>query len=155
MVQNGKNDPQMHMMFRQKVTDLFDHFFATHSMVPFQNYPPNAFFTPPFLVFVDIIDRGKDFLVRANLPGADPQDVDVRITDTTVTIKGTFTHHEESQGEHYLTRERRYGDFQRSIHLAAPVFPDKSKAVFKNGVLEITLPKVDATSPVKLDIKEE
>ncbi|MGD8568614.1 MAG: Hsp20/alpha crystallin family protein [Gammaproteobacteria bacterium] len=112
--------------------------------------------TAPFggkLPKVDIVDREKDILVRAEVPGIDKDNLDISITENTVTIKGT-THHEEKEekGEYYR-RETSHGSFARTVTLPAEVDSEHAKANYKDGVLELTVPKVKKSQrrTIKID----
>ena len=90
---------------------------------------------------VDVIERDEEVLVRAELPGVDKSDLDVSMTDNTVTIKGsTRTEEKEEKGD-YLRREVSTGSYSRTVTLPAEVDGDKANASFKDGLLELTLPK--------------
>jgi HSP20 family protein len=90
---------------------------------------------------VDIIDRTEDILVRAEVPGVKKEDLDVSVSDNLVTIRGTTRHEEEKKDEQYYRREMTRGEFSRSVSLPADVDSARAKASFKDGVLELTLPK--------------
>ncbi len=92
---------------------------------------------------VDVLDRDEEILIRAELPGVDKKDLDVSMTDTAVTIRGT-THHEEKEeaGDYYRSEISR-GEYLRTVALPAAVDGDRAKAAFQDGVLELTLPKVE------------
>ena len=89
---------------------------------------------------VDVSQRNKELVIRADLPGLSKDDVKVDITDDVVTIQGERRReHEEDQGGIYRS-ERSYGSFYRSVALPEGAIADQAKASFKNGVLEITMP---------------
>lgn len=92
---------------------------------------------------VDVVDRGKELVLRAEIPGVAKEDLKISLTDQTVTIRGE-THKEakEEKGD-YHRREITRGSFQRTLSLPAEVAGDKAKASFKDGVLELVLPKVE------------
>ncbi len=91
---------------------------------------------------IDVIDRDDNILVRAAIPGVKKEDLEVSTTDHTVTIRGSTSHEtkEEEKGEFYR-HEIISGNFLRTITLPASVDESKAKAVFKDGLLELTLPK--------------
>jgi len=102
---------------------------------------------------LDVFESADDVTVQASLPGIKPQEVDISITGDVLTIKGEKSEEtEEKQGNYHL-RERRYGAFQRSVSLPAAVQADKADAVFENGVLTLTLPKVEEVKPKSIKIK--
>jgi HSP20 family protein len=102
---------------------------------------------------LDVFESDDDVTVRASIPGVNPDDIDISVTGDVLTIKGeTSEEREEKQGNYHL-RERRYGAFQRSVNLPAPVNTDKAEAEFKNGVLTLTLPKVEEVKPKSIKIR--
>ena len=101
----------------------------------------------PFEVF-----RTDEVLVKAELPGLTDKDIDVSVVDDTLTIKGEKKHDKEEKGKHYHLVERRYGSFQRCVRLPSSVNSKKASARFKDGVLEITLPKSEEAKPKKIEI---
>lgn len=104
---------------------------------------------------VDVIDRDGEVVVKANLPGVDPNDVEVTVSENMVNIKGQSTQEKEEQRGNYYRRERYYGAFQRSIPLDTRVVADQARATFKNGVLEITVPKVEGAGGKQVKVKVE
>lgn len=106
---------------------------------------------------VDIVDNDKEVQVKAELPGMDETDIDVQLTDTTLTIAGEKKEEREEgekEGDHYLS-ELRYGSFKRSLPVPEGINRDKVKAKFKKGVLTITLPKTPAAQKKtkKIEVK--
>jgi len=90
---------------------------------------------------LDVYEKGNDLIVEAELPGIPREAVKVTCTDNTLTIQGETKKQEEEKREGYYRAERRYGSFYRSVTLPEPVDFEKAKAQFKDGVLQITLPK--------------
>lgn len=99
-----------------------------------------AFIEPPA---VDVIDEKDHVLVKAELPGMGKNDVEVEVTDSTLTIRGEKKHEEETKDENFYRCEREYGSVYRAIDLPAAVKPSDVTATFNNGVLEIRMPKTD------------
>jgi HSP20 family protein len=92
---------------------------------------------------VDVINRDNEVIVKAELPGVDKKDLDISVTKNSVTIKGSTSHEEkEEKGDVYRCEISR-GSYTRTLALPADVNEDKAKAKFKNGILELTLPKVE------------
>lgn len=104
---------------------------------------------------VDMYDRKNEIVVKAELPGVKKDDVDVTITTESLTIKGETKREQEVKEDDYYCSECSHGSFLRTIPLPAEVNDAKAKAVFKNGVLEITLPKLEAAKAreVKLNVE--
>ncbi|GAB4337370.1 MAG: Hsp20/alpha crystallin family protein [Candidatus Abyssubacteria bacterium] len=101
---------------------------------------------------IDMYEDENKFVVKAELPGMTDKDIDVSVLDNTLTIKGEKKKEEEKKEENYHRIERAYGAFQRSIPLPNAVAVDKVKASFKNGVLEIELPKKDEAKPKQIKV---
>jgi len=91
---------------------------------------------------VDVVDRDTEVVVRAELPGVDKKDLEVSVTENTVTIHGCTTHEKKEEKENFYRREISRGEFSRTLTLPAVVDGAKVKASFKDGVLELTAPKV-------------
>ena len=92
---------------------------------------------------VDVIDRDDEILVKAELPGVEKKDLDLSVTRNSVTIKGSTRHEEKEEKGDYYRCEISRGSYMRTVALPADVDEKKSKASFKDGVLEITLPKME------------
>jgi HSP20 family protein len=94
----------------------------------------------PFVPKVDVVQRGNELVVRADLPGMKPDDLTVQISDSAITISGErLQERVDEQGGVYRA-ERSYGTFLREIPLPEGAMTDQAKATFKDGVLEITVP---------------
>lgn len=92
---------------------------------------------------VDVIDRDEDLLVRAELPGVEKKDIEISTSDTSVTIKATTRREEKEEKGDYYRCEISRGSFARTVALPAKVESAKAKASMKDGVLELSLPKVE------------
>jgi len=103
---------------------------------------------------IDIIETKDGYKITAELPGIDKNDVDISVSGNTLTIKAEKKQEKVEEGENYYLSERAYGLFQRQITIPEGVETDKIKASFKNGVLEITLPKGEEAKPKKIKISE-
>jgi len=90
---------------------------------------------------VDIFEDGDDIVVKSELPGMTKDDIEVNITGNTITISGDKRSEEKVEKRNYYRLERSYGSFSRSFELPVEIKPEKAKATFKNGVLEVRLPK--------------
>ncbi len=108
----------------------------------------------PTLTFpVDVSETEDSVIVKAALPGIKPDEVEVSVSDGVLTVKGETKAEEKSEGENYYRREIRYGAFARSIQLPAEVVDEKADAEFKDGVLTVTLPKVEEAHPKTIKVK--
>lgn len=134
---------------------MLEHFFDRGWMRPlFKDSPVWDRFSmfEPRSPRIDMIDRDSEFLIRAEVPGIDRKDLDVSINDNTVTIKGhRETETKEEKGEYYRCEISR-GSFARTLPLPSDVDPDKANAIFKDGILELTLPKLKEVRRRKIDI---
>ena len=90
----------------------------------------------------DVIDRDEDFLVRAEVPGVDRKDIDVSLSDNMLTIKGKVEHEEKEQKRDYYRCEISQGAFSRTVLIPGKFDASKAAANLKDGVLEVTLPKL-------------
>jgi HSP20 family protein len=91
--------------------------------------------------------------MKAELPGLGREDIEIQIRDHTLTLKGERRFAKDVQQENYLRIERAYGAFQRSFTLPATIQQDKIRAVFRDGVLELTLPKAEEAKPKSIAIE--
>lgn len=92
---------------------------------------------------VDVIDRDRDYLIQAGLPGWRKEDLELSADEHTVTLRGTLRRESRDQRDGYLRQERRLASFERRIRLAGPLAPQAVKARLKNGVLEMVVPKAE------------
>jgi HSP20 family protein len=90
---------------------------------------------------VDIFEEKNDVVVKAELPGIKKEDIDVTLTDDTISIAGEKKKEEEVEKKNYYRWESSYGSFARTFTLPAEVQTEKAKTQFKDGVLEIRIPK--------------
>jgi HSP20 family protein len=97
------------------------------------------------LTRTDVIDRDEDFLVRAEVPGVDKKDIEVSLSDNMLTIKGKVEHEEKEQKKDYYRCEITQGSFSRSVLVPGKFDASKVSASLKDGMLEVTLPKVEVS----------
>lgn len=102
---------------------------------------------------LDVYQTDNDVVVKANIPGISPEDIDISVSGDTLTIQGETREEVETDEAQYLLRERRYASFARSITLPSSVEADKASADFENGVLVLTLPKVEEVKPKRIAVK--
>lgn len=91
----------------------------------------------------DIFEEGNDVVVKAELPGMKKEDIDVKVTENMITISGEKKQEENVEKKNYHRFERRYGSFSHEYSLPCEVQTDKANAHFKDGVLEIRIPKTE------------
>lgn len=92
---------------------------------------------------VDVIDRESEVVIKAEVPGVEKKDLDISVGEDTVTIKGSTSHEEKEEKGDYYRREISRGAFLRTVALPATVDGAKAKANFKDGMLELTIPKTE------------
>jgi len=104
---------------------------------------------------VDICKEGENYILKSELPGMTKDEIDISIQDNVVTLKGTKKEEKEVKEDSYYHCERRFGSFQRSFELPAPIDKKKVKASYREGVLKVTLPMAEEAKPkqIKIDIE--
>jgi HSP20 family protein len=106
-----------------------------------------------WLPSLDVAETKNEIVVKAEVPGMEPKDIDVSLSDGLLTIKGEKKQEREEKEENYHLVERNYGSFTRSIRLPNEVQSDKINASYKNGVLKIVLPKSEEAKKKEIKIK--
>lgn len=104
---------------------------------------------------VDIYETPDQVVMKAELPGLTREDIEINVRDNALSLRGQRKFEKDVKEENYLRIERAYGSFQRSFTLPVTIQQDKIKAVFRDGVLELTLPKAEEARPkqIKIDVK--
>lgn len=103
----------------------------------------------------DIFENKDEIIVKAELPGMAKEDVNVNITENTITLSGEKKKEEKVEKKDYYRLERSYGSFSRSFSLPADVQTEKAKATFKDGILEIRVPKTEEAKKKQVKVKIE
>jgi HSP20 family protein len=101
---------------------------------------------------VDVAETQTEILLRAELPGMRQEDIDIELSGDTLTLRGERKFENEEKRENYVRVERSYGRFQRSFTLGVPVKFEEVTANYRDGILEVRLPKSDATRPRKVQV---
>lgn len=102
---------------------------------------------------VDIIDRDTEVIAKAELPGVDKDNVEVSISDNLLTIRASTQHEKKEEKGHYFRRELSRGELQRTVRLPGQVDGDKAKATFKDGILEISVPKAPGSKRQNIKVE--
>lgn len=102
---------------------------------------------------IDIIDRDKEIIVRAEIPGVDRKELDIEISDHSLLLKGQRSGEAKEETEKYYHSEMWQGSFSRTIALPVDVDTHHAEATFKDGILTITLPKAKQDQRRKLEVK--
>jgi HSP20 family protein len=135
-------------LFRGGIGRLFDDFFTGFSIRPFSNLMDEM---ETFSPRIDMIEDDKAIHVNAELPGLDEKDIDISLSSDSITITGEKRNETETRGDNYYCSERSYGSFTRVLPIE-DVDVDKVEAVYKKGVLNITLPKIEGDKRMRRKI---
>ena len=102
---------------------------------------------------VDIYEDENSVVIKAEVPGVDQKEIDIRIEDNTLTLRGERKHSQDVKKENYHRVERFYGTFQRSFSLPHTIDQEHVKATCEQGVLTITLPKREEKKPKQISVE--
>jgi HSP20 family protein len=130
--------------FRRNMDKLFDDFFFL---------TPTSLFKNDWEPTVDVEEDDKSIHVKAEIPGIDEKDLDVKIEDNILTLSGEKKEEREEKNKNYIFSERKFGSFSRTISLPEGIKTDKINATFKKGVLNIDIPKDETKEAKKIAIK--
>ena len=140
---------------RREVDRLFEDFTVNPFRLPLRRpafglepfWQPDSWVAQPA---IDLVESDNAFELTAELPGLDEKNIGVDVANGVLTVKGHKEEDKVEKKEDFHLRERRFGSFARSVRIPETVDPDRIEAAFKNGVLEVTLPKKpEARKPVK------
>jgi HSP20 family protein len=128
---------------QQEMNRLFDEFFGDRRTEVAEGR---------WLPSVDVSETETAMVVRAELPGMTHEDIQLNLQDNVLILKGEKKQEKKEEKENYHRVERSYGSFTRSFTLPVGVKPEEVKATFKDGVLEISMPKTEEAKPKKIAI---
>jgi HSP20 family protein len=138
-------DPFREMMTLRSAMDrLFDSAFLSPSSV----WQGTAFQE----LALDVVETEDEYVVKASIPGINPDDLELTFAENTLTLKGEVKAEEEKEGTRYHLRERRTGTFTRSITLPSGIKADEIEANYEAGMLNIHLPKVEEVKPKRIAV---
>lgn len=123
---------------------MFDDFFQRRLLAP--SWMPRLMF-PDFTdvsTSVDMFEEGEDLIIKAEMPGLKKNEISIDFADDVVTISGEKKSEEKTERKDYYCVERSFGSFSRKLRLPVEIQIDKTHALFKDGVLEIRMPKSEA-----------
>ena len=102
---------------------------------------------------VDVINRESDFLVKAELPGVEKKDINITLANNMLTLEASMSKEEKEEKAAYCRQEICRGTYKRTIQLPEAVKESEAKATFENGILELTIPKMEKTkrSTIKVE----
>ena len=127
--------------------DLFDWFFEDFSLPDFWTAERE------WVVAFDLSETENEVIVKAELPGMNVKDIDIALTDGLLTIKGERQLEKEDKKENYHRIERQFGSFSRNLNLGTKVRSEGIEATYKDGILTVTLPKVEESKPKRIEVK--
>jgi len=131
--------------FRRSFDDLLSPF------LPMRTYLPRTFSALPIRApLVDVVDDGDQYIIKAELPGFEKDDVDVELNKDLLILKAEKKYEEEETSQNYLHRERSYTACQRTINFPVEVDPSKVEGMMQNGILEIKIQKKEPIPDEKL-----
>lgn len=128
---------------QEDMNRFFDDFFGEHR---------RGLAEGAWLPAVDVSETENEFVVRAELPGMSHEDIDINVQNNILTLKGEKKQEKTEEHESFHRLERSYGTFSRSFTLPSGVSPDDINAGFKDGVLEVTMPKAEEAKAKKIAI---
>ncbi len=134
------------------VDKLFDDMFRrpfSFGAFPRLRFPETAEFSPS----VDIYEEKNDVVLKAELPGLKKEDIEVKLTGDTITVSGEKKKEEKVEKKDYYRWECSHGSFTRTFTLPADIQLDKIKSTFKDGILEVRMPKTEAAKTKEVKVK--
>ena len=134
------------LALHDEIKQVFDRFFGQ------EDTDASAVVTAQWVPRVDIKEEGNRFVIYADLPGIDPQDIEVQMDKGILSIKGERKSESTTETERYSRVERRYGSFHRRFALPDSADPDGVAASGSNGVLQIVIPKRPETTPRRIQV---
>ena len=135
-------DPFQEMI---QLRNTFDRLFDNNS-------PLTSAQTTTWGLALDVMEKDDEYIVKASVPGINPDDLEITFTDNVLTIKGETQVEDEVKDARYHMRERRFGSFTRSISLGSRINSDKIEANYENGVLQLHLPKAEEVKARRIAI---
>jgi len=117
-----------------------------YDFMPWTNLTP---WTPP----VDIKESDKDYTFVVELPGFKQEDLNVELSNDVLTIYGKREKVVDESNEHFVRRERHFGEFKRTFKMDTHVRPDSISANFKDGLLSVVVPKIEPVKPTKIAVR--
>jgi HSP20 family protein len=141
-----RRNPSELAALRSSMDDWFDGFFRGLDR-------PLSFLGQRAWPAIDVAEKEDAILVRAEVPGMKPEEIDISVYGNTLTISGEKKEAKEDQNDGFYHVESTYGSFRREVALPMDVDEKKIEAVYKDGVLSVTLPKAEKSKAVKVQVK--
>ena len=143
------NQPTLPVLFRGDFENLFDRFFGGGLGFPSATRSALTNWAPA----MDVSETEKDFTIRAELPGMEAKDVEITLSDRTLTIAGEKSESSESKDGNVYHCERRFGAFQRTVELPETANVESLSANYKNGVLTVKIDKREEVLPKRITVQ--
>jgi len=140
------------MRLNQEMDQLFNQWFNLPTLWS-RNGLESA--TREFPLALDVMETENDYTVKASIPGLNPDDVEVTLTNNVLTIRGEVKREEELEHRQIHLQERLYGHFVRSLTFPAPVQDDQIQASYENGVLTLHVPKSEQAKPKRITVRPQ
>ena len=136
--------------FREMVSlrDAMDRMFEDAMIGPEWEWRPAT----SWQLSLDVVESDDEYVVKASVPGINPDDLEITLSGRTLTIRGETKEETESEEGKYHLRERRYGSFSRSMSLPTEVNEKDVEASYEAGVLTLILPKTEAVKPKRIEV---
>jgi len=138
--------PRPLLTLRHEMNDLFKRFFG-------EALDSGDLAVDAWAPSVDVEETDKEIVIKADLPGVEPKDVDISVVDNTLVLKGEKKEERETKKKNYHRTERFVGQFYRQVPLPPGADPDKISASSSKGVVTITVPKTAAAQPKKITVQ--
>jgi HSP20 family protein len=136
----------MPRFFRPFFEDLFEDVWEPLERIRIEFPKAERIFSPT----CDVYEKGENVVIRCQIPGVKPEEVDIEVREDSVVIKGERKEEKEIKKENYYHKESAYGSFYRTLPLPVTVKSDKAQAEFEDGILKITIPKIAPAKKVKV-----
>ncbi len=119
-------------------------------------WSPSEFFSDSHIMNpkTDIVEDEKEVKVTVDVPGVDPEKIDIEVEEGSISLSGKVEEEEEEKEKRYYRYERNYGEFRRFLDLPSKINPEEVSAKVKNGVLTIILPKKEEEKRKKIEIEK-
>lgn len=139
----------------ERMDEMFDEFFRRPLGRPLLSRFPRIMEEIAPSPSVDIFEDKDDIVLKTELPGMTKDDIEINLSEDMITLSGEKKQEEKIEKKNYYRHECSYGSFKRSFKLPAEVQSDKAKASFKNGILEVRIPKTEEAKKKAVKIKIE
>lgn len=140
--------PDVFSKVQREVDNLFERFFKGSWGAPLEPFGGVQAWGPS----VDVVDGNKEVVVKVDLPGVDPKDLDISLTGNALVISGEKKDVQEEKGKDFYRSERTFGSFRRTVELPSVVDAEKVKAEYTNGVLTVRLEKHESVKPKRIAV---